>query len=343
MSSTIRDVARSAGVSPPTVSRVLANKENVDPLLRERVLEAIRLLDYRPHRAARALRRQVTRTVAFIIPDIQNPFFTSVMRGVEDVAFAEDYVVMLCNTDDSLQRQRDYIAVLKAENVAGVVICPADETSSQAHIASLEEQGTAVVVVDRLLSAAAVDTVLSDNMRGAHDAVSYLLGLGHRRIGLITGPDHFAPGRERRQGYERAHQDARAAVDVSLIKATDFRPDAAAAAVRGLLTLPSAQRPTALFATSSRLALGALAVIGEVGLRIPHDISFIGFDDAEWTASYTPQLTVVAQPTYEIGSRACRMLLTRISNPDTPSAEVRLPTRLVERRSCRVLAAADGR
>lgn len=340
MSSTIRDVARSAGVSPPTVSRVLANKANVDPLLRERVLEAVRLLDYRPHRAARALRRQVTRTIAFIIPDIQNPFFTSVLRGVEDAAFADDYVVMLCNTDDSLQRQRDYLAVLRAENVAGMVICPADETSSLAHIASLQEQGTAVVVVDRLLAAAGVDTVLSDNVRGAHDAVSTLLDLGHRRIGLIAGPDHFAPGRERRQGYEQAHRHAGVAVDTSLIKATDFRPDAAAAAARDLLALPAAQRPTALFATSSRLALGALAVIGELRLHIPEDISFVGFDDAEWAASYSPQLTVVAQPTYEIGSRACRMLLARIADPDTPPAEVRLPAHLILRRSCRACAAA---
>jgi DNA-binding LacI/PurR family transcriptional regulator len=340
MPSTIRDVARSAGVSPPTVSRVLANKENVDPILRARVLDAVRLLDYRPHRAARALRRQVTRTIAFIIPDIQNPFFTSVLRGVEDAAFADDYVVMLCNTDDSLQRQRDYIAVLRAENVAGMAICPADETSSLAHIASLQEQGTAVVVVDRLLPAAGVDTVLSDNVQGAQQAVSHLLRLGHRRIGLIAGPDYFAPGRERRQGYERAHQQAGAPVDASLIKVTDFRPDAAAAAARELLALPAARRPTALFASSSRLALGALAVIGELRLCIPEDISFVGFDDAEWTGSYTPQLTVVAQPTYEIGSRACRMLLARIADPDIPPGEVRLPTSLVERRSCRALVAA---
>jgi DNA-binding LacI/PurR family transcriptional regulator len=340
MPSTIRDVARSAGVSPPTVSRVLANKANVDPLLRERVLEAVRRLDYRPHRAARALRRQVTRTIAFIIPDIQNPFFTSVLRGVEDSAFAEEYVVMLCNTDDNLQRQRDYIAVLRAENVAGMVICPADETSSPANIASLQEQGTAVVVVDRLLPAAGVDTVLSDNVQGAEETVRHLLGLGHRRIGLIAGPDHFAPGRERRQGYERAHQRAGVPLDAALIQVTNFSPDAAAAATRALLALPAARRPTALFASSSRLALGALAVIGELCLRIPEDVSFVAFDDAEWAASYAPPLTVVAQPTYEIGSRACRMLLARIAAPGAPPSEVRLPTRLVERRSCRALAAA---
>jgi LacI family transcriptional regulator len=168
--------------------------------------------------------------------------------------------------------------------------------------------------------------------------VSHLLGLGHRRIGLIAGTDHFAPGRERRQGYEQAHKYAGAPLDPALIKVTDFRPDAAASAARELLALPTARRPTALFACSSRLALGALSVIADLGLRIPEDVSFAGFDDAEWTASYTPQLTVVAQPTYEIGSRACRMLLARIANPAMPPNEVRLPTCLVERRSCRAPA-----
>ncbi len=339
MAATIHDVARRAGVSAPTVSRVLANKENVDPLLRERVLEAVRLLNYRPHRAARALRRQVTRTIAFIIPDIQNPFFTSVLRGVEEAAFLEEYVVMLCNTDDSLQRQQDYISVLKAEKIAGMVICPADESGSLDQVASAREQGIAVVAVDRLLRMAEVDTVMSDNAQGADDAVSYLIRLGHTRTGIISGPEHFAPGRERRQGYEQAHSRAGLPLDPFLIKTTDFRPDAATQAARELLTAPPGQRPTALFTTSSRLALGALAAIGELKLRIPDDISFIGFDDAEWAKSYIPQLTVVAQPTYEIGARACRMLLARIADPDIAPEVVRLPAELIVRRSCRPPAA----
>lgn len=339
MSTTIQDVARRAGVSAPTVSRVLANKENVDPILRERVLEAVRLLNYRPQRAARALRRQVTRTIAFIIPDIQNPFFTSVLRGVEEAAFADDYVVMLCNTDDSLQRQQEYISVLKAEKIAGMVICPADESSSLEQVASAREQGIAVVAVDRTLRTAEVDTVMSDNEQGADDAVSYLIGLGHTRIGIISGPEHFAPGRERRQGYERAHSRAGLPVDPLLIQTTDFRPDAAIHTALNLLAEPPARRPTALFATSSRLSLGVLAAIGERKLRIPDDVSFIGFDDAEWTKSYAPQLTVVAQPTYEIGDRACRMLLARIENPDIPPEIVRLPAELIVRRSCQAPAA----
>lgn len=337
MSPTIRDVARVAGVSTPTVSRVLSNKQNVDPRLRQRVLDAVRQLNYRPHRAARALRSQVSRTIGFIIPDIQNPFFTSVLRGVEDAAFADDYVVLLCNTDDSLARQQGYIDVLKAENVAGMVICPADEVRTLEQVKSAQQQGIAVVVVDRQLQAAELDTVMIDNAQAAEEAVRYLLDLGHTRIAIISGPDYYAPGRERLRGYEQAFAQAGKTVDRELVRKTDFRPDAATTAARALLALPAGSRPTALFATSSRLALAALAVIGELGLRVPEDLSFVGFDDADWARSYRPQLTVVAQPTYDIGARACRMVLARIGNPRLTPETVRLPAQLLVRRSCRAL------
>lgn len=340
MSPTIRDVARAAGVSTPTVSRVLAKKSSVNPLLRQRVLDAVRTLNYRPLRAARALRSQVSRSIAFIIPDIQNPFFTSVLRGVEDAAFAQDYVVLLCNTDDNFDRQQAYVEVLQAENVAGMVICPADEVRTLAQVEAAQQQNTAIVAVDRMVQNAEIDTVLSDNARGAEEAVRYLLDLGHTRIGIISDPEYFAPGRERMRGFEQAHVQAGKAVTAELIKRTDSRPDAATTAARALLALPPEQRPTALFAASSRLALAALAVIGDLHLRIPEDISFIAFDDAEWARSYSPQLTVVSQATYEIGARACRMLLARITNPALPAEIVRLSVQLLVRRSCSPLRAA---
>lgn len=334
MTNTIRDVAKLAGVSTPTVSRVLGNKENVDPVLRQRVVDAVRQLNYRPHRAARALRSQVSRSIAFIIPDIQNPFFTSVLRGVEDAAFVDDYVVMLCNTDDSQDRQKGYIDVLMAENVAGIVLCPADETRSLSQVQSMQEQGIAVVVVDRQVQGAALDTVMLENAQAAQEAMRYLVDLGHTRIGIISGPDYYAPGRERLLGYERALAEAGIPVDRELVRKTDFRPDAATTAARALLSLSLELRPTAIFATSSRLSLAALAVLGEAGVRIPDEISFVGFDDADWARSYRPQLTVVAQPTYEIGARACRRLLERIANPSLPPETVRLPAQLLVRRSC---------
>ena len=244
------------------------------------------------------------------------------LRGVEDAAFAEDYVVLLCNTDDDLKRQQGYVDVLKAESIAGMVICPADEVKHAAkQVVSAQQQGIAVVVVDRLVQNIETDTVMSNNVQGAEEAVLYLLDLGHTRIGVISGPDYFAPGRERQRGYEQALAQRGLPVLPELVCSTDFRPDAAMVAARSLLSLPGDRRPTALFATSSRISLAALAVVGEGNLHLPGDISFVGFDDAEWCRSYAPPLTVVAQPTYEIGARACRMLLARIGNPSLPARD----------------------
>lgn len=337
MNPTIHDVARVAGVSAPTVSRVLANKQSVDPLLRRRVLDAVRDLNYRPHRAARALRSQVSRTIAFIIPDIQNQFFTSVLRGVEDAAFAADYVVLLCNTDDSLERQRAHIDVLRAENIAGMVICPADETHSLEQINAARQQGIAAVVVDRQLLNADIDSVMTNNSRATEEAIRYLLDMGHTRIGIISGPEHFAPGRERLRGYQQALGAAGTPVDPDLVRVTDFRPDAAASAARALLDRPAQQRPTALFVTSCRVALAVLAVVGDLGLRIPQDLSIVAYDDPDWAVGYQPALTVVAQPTYEMGRHAINMLLARINDPSLPPVQLRLPSQLLVRRSCRAL------
>ena len=331
---TIKDVARTAGVSAPTVSRVLANKDTVDPQLRTRVLDAVQHLNYRPHRGARALRRRVTHTFAFIVPDIQNPFFTSVLRGLEDRAFLQDYVVVLCNTDDSLQRQQEYIDVLRAEGAAGIAICTASETATTAEIDLLRSQGIAVVAVDRIIAGSDVDTVVTDNVQGAQAAVAHLLQAGHRRIGLVAGPDYFAPGRERRQGYEDAYRVAGLDPDGALVKVTDFRPESAAQMTRELLSLPADRRPTALFACSSRLALAALGAIAEFGLRIPADVAFISFDDADWAVNYAPRVTAVAQPTYQIGASVCDLLLRRLANPDAPPQTIRLAPQLILRQSC---------
>lgn len=331
---TIRDVAREAGVSAPTVSRVLSNKNTVDPELRAKVLDAVRRLGYRPDRAARALRRRIAHTFAFIIPDIQNTFFTSVLRGLEDRAHTQDYAVLLCNTDDNLDRQRNYIELLRAEGVAGVAICAADESMSRQQIESLRDRGVAIVAVDRILLDSEVDTVLADNVQGARDAVAHLLATGHTRIGLIAGPDYFAPGRERRQGYEAAYEAVGREPDLALIKITDFTPASATIAARELLSLPPDRCPTAIFACSSRLALATLGVITTMGLRIPEEVALISFDDADWASCYCPPVTVVEQPAYQIGATACDLMIRRLANHSVPPEEVRLATRLILRRSC---------
>lgn len=191
-SPTVKDVAHHAGVSVATVSRVLNGSTAVDGELRQRVMTAVSQLRYRPNRLARNLRTKSTKTIAIVVPDIQNPFFVSVERGLEEVAFREGYTVLVCNTDDDPDRESNYLQVLSDELVAGIVVCATDERRSSAQLLKILEEGIALVALDRRLENAPIDGVLSDNFGGTRTAVSYLIEQGHRRIGLIAGPPKYA-------------------------------------------------------------------------------------------------------------------------------------------------------
>ncbi len=332
-SATVIDVARQAGVSVATVSRVLNGRVTVDGKLRERVNAAVAALGYRPNRLARNLRMNSTNVLAVVIPDIQNPFFVSAARGAEEAAFQAGYTLLLCNTDDDPEREKSYFQVLSDEAVAGIIVCSTDECLGAIPVRAALDEGIAVVALDRRVEGAPVDAVLSDNFGGGRLGVSYLVELGHRRIGLIAGPDRFAPGRERRLGYEQALLDRGLAVERELIKATDFKIESADAATEALLRLD--ERPTALFISSGYSAIGALRAIYRCGLRIPDDISVIVFDDLDWTSAYNPPLTAVAQNTRQLGKIASELLLRRIRGDDEPPQERRLSTRLEIRSSCR--------
>lgn len=332
---TVKEVAKHAGVSVATVSRVLNGSTAVDGPLRQRVMVAVEKLAYRPNRLARNLRTNSTKTIAIVVPDIQNPFFVSVERGVEEVAFREGYTVLVCNTDDDPERERIYLQVLVDDAVAGILVCATDERRSSAQLLTILEQGIALVAVDRRLENAPVDGVLSDNFGGTRTAVTYLIEQGHRRIGLIAGPAKYAPARERRAGYEQALIDHALVVDPALIKVTNFKGPEAAIATEELLTL--SEPPTALFLSSGNVAIGSLQAIHRLGLQIPADVSLIIFDDLDWADAYNPPLTVVAQKTRQIGGLAGELLLRRIQGSSEPPQERHLPTQLIERGSVRRL------
>ncbi len=329
---TVKDVARQAQVSVATVSRVLNDHPAVDGAMRHRVNAAVVSLNYRPNHLARNLRTNTTKIIAIVVPDIQNPFFISVARGVETVAFREGYTLLVCDTDDEPQRETSYFEVLKDEAVAGIIVCATDERLGHVHVRKALAQGMAVVALDRRIFEAPVDGVLSDNFGGSRLAVSHLIGLGHRRIGLIAGPDRFAPGRERRQGYEQALLDDDLPIDRALIKVTDFKAASAQTATEELLRLDDP--PTALFICSGNSAIGSLRAITSRGLRIPADISTIIFDDLEWLEAYNPPLTAVAQNTRQLGITAADLLLRRIRGDTEPPQERRLPAQLCRRGSC---------
>jgi len=330
-SPTVKEVAHHAGVSIATVSRVLNGIDTVDGELRQRVMKAVEHLQYRHNRAAINLRTRSTKMVAIVVPAIENPFFVAVARAFEREAFKHGYACLVCNTEDDLGQESRYFQLLNEEGVAGLVVCATDERATAQTVRKLLDKGVAIVALDRRLENTLIDSIRSDNFGGARTAVAHLIELGHTRIGLIAGPDLYAPARERRHGYEQALSDHGLLVDDELIKVTDFRDQQAEQATEELLTAPN--RVTALFVSSGNTAIGSLRAITRLGFKMPDDLSLVVFDDLDWAAAYNPPITAVAQDTEHLGGLAGRLLLQRIQGGDAPPEERHLPTRLVVRSS----------
>jgi LacI family transcriptional regulator len=301
----ITDVARIAGVSPATVSRVLNGSQNVNAGLAAKVGAAAAKLGYVPFSSARALRRQHARVWAAIVSDIENPFFTAVVRGIEDVARQNHHRLVLCNSDEDLEREAGYIDVAIAERMAGVVIAVASTRESS--LKPLIDRHLPVVEIDRA-AGRYVDAVLVDNQLGAEEATRHLMENGGRRVACITGPARVQTATERLEGYRKAVAKAGFSNGQDLIRRADYKETGGHEAALSLLT--SRNPPDALFIANNPMAAGALRAIRELGLSVPRDISLVAFDDSPWCSLVSPQLTVVAQPAYEIGRVAAELLAT---------------------------------
>jgi LacI family transcriptional regulator/LacI family repressor for deo operon, udp, cdd, tsx, nupC, and nupG len=326
----MKEVAKRAGVSVATVSRVLNNHARVDPILRQRVNEAIQALNYRPNRVAQRLRAGAGGVIGLIISDIENPFFVSVVRGVEDLAYENGLSVLLCNSDENPDKQELYIRVMMDEDVAGLIITPNMETDP-ALIKSLEEQ-MAVVFMDRLVDGLNVDSVTVDGAQGTRHAIQHLINLGHKRIGLVSVSTSISTGRERYNAFIDTLRENQLPVDPLLLRQGTFRQQSGYRLTLELLNLPNP--PTAIFASNNVLSLGMLQALHERNIRIPEEIAVVGFDDMPWASSLWPPLTTVAQPTYQLGYEATRLLLRRIADRDGNRANIVLNTELVVRKSC---------
>jgi len=329
---TIKDVAERAGVSITTVSHVLNQTRFVSEELRASVLAAMEELNYRPNVLARSLRRGETKTLGLVVPDNSNPFFAEIARVVEDVGFARGYSVILCNSDGQPKKEAAYIEVLIAKQVDGVIFIAAG--SDPQHLEEFTLAGIPVVVADREIPQDLADVVLVDNEQGGYDATRYLLDLGHRRIACITGPSHLTPSADRVRGYRRALAEAGIAGDEDLIVPGDFRSHGGEVAMGRLLGLQNP--PSAVLACNDLMAIGAMRAIGAAGLRIPEDISLIGFDDIDIASAVSPALTTVAQPIEALASEAASCLLARVQTKghSEPRKRIVLATRLVIRDSC---------
>jgi DNA-binding LacI/PurR family transcriptional regulator len=326
----ISDVAKRAGVSNATVSRVLANKPHVREEVRQRVLQAVEELGFQPSRVARSLRVQRSRIIGLIISDIQNPFFTSLVRAVEDVAYAHEYAVFLCNSDEDVDKEKLYIDLLMAERVAGVVISPTREQHSACQ--RLARAQIPLVTVDRRLTDLSVDTVLVDNVNASVELVSHLIEDGHRRIGAVLPFPAITSGRERRAGYEMALESHDIPVVPELIGTGAPKESVGYSLTMDLLDRPN--RPTALFTGNNLLTVGALRAIHDLGMVIPDEIAIAAFDELDWMSLVKPNLTVAAQPTYELGRAAAQLLMERIDNPTRPAQEIMLKPEIKIRQSC---------
>jgi LacI family transcriptional regulator len=328
---TISDVAAAAGVSNATVSRVLNGAATVDAALASRVRDVIEQIGYRPNAIARNLRRATTSVWCLIISDIRNPFFTDVVRGIEDRASAAGFSLVLCNSDEDLEKESVYLDLAVAERMGGVIIAPTSSTETT--ITRVLESGIPVVAMDRLLEHDPIDAVVVDSVAGARAATAHLLASGFTRVACVTGPLDTTSGAGRLEGWRLAHADAGVEVDEALIATADFMESGGRAAATTLLA--RSPRPDAFFVANNLMTLGVLEALDDAGLAVPADAGLVSFDDPAWARLMHPALTSIAQPTYEMGVRAADLLTRRLDGDTGPPERIVMPPELRVRESSR--------
>ncbi len=305
---TLRDVARLADVSIATASAVINNKGRVSEKLRARVASAMRALDYHPDQVARSLKVRRTNTIGMLIPDVTNPFFTAVMQGVEDEARRNGYSVIMCNASEDPELERRQLNLLYSRRVDGALMAPADPSTPQDR--SILRRFP-VVLFDRAPRNFRGSAVITDNLGAALDATRHLIELGHQRIAIITGRLDLPNAMERLEGFRQALQEAHLPIREEYLRRGDFR--LASGYQSGLELMHLGEPPTAIFPCNNSMTLGLMRALGELRIACPERVSVLGFDDFEWAANFTPRLSTVAQPSYEMGRRATELLLRKLA------------------------------
>jgi LacI family transcriptional regulator len=332
MAVTLRDVARKAGVSAMTVSRVVNGAGGVHPDTQRRVEDVILELGYVPNRLARGLISQESKTIGLIVPDVVNPFFAPIVRGAETTARKASYRVLLCNSEGDLRLEREYIEDLVAHQVEGLLLAPVSD-GSRAALLPLLRSGFPIVLLDRWLPEVDCDLVFSDSIAGARRLVEHLIRVGHRRIAHFTDSDDVSTGRDRLEGYRLGLEAARIPYCDELIFPTTTDRMGGYRAAQQMLTLDPL--PTAIFAVNNMTAVGAMQALRESGIGVPEDMGLVCFDDIEHLAVLSPFLTVVDQPAATFGSLGAQLLFERISGKaGARSRRIVLQTELIVRESC---------
>lgn len=327
---TIRDVAKLAEVAPITVSRVVNDSDYVSQETRERVEAAIQELGYVPNMLGHSLRFKQTMTLAMIVTDISNPFWTTVTRGVEDVAQANGYSTILCNTDESEDKQDQYLQMLLRRRIDGILLVPA--SSSPDPIRLIQKQGIPVVVLDRKIPNVEVDSVRADSKNGAYQLGNHLVANGHRRFTILAGPKTVSTAVDRVDGFCQAILDTGLALDQPKVIWGNFSQESGyEMAMKALDVQP---KPTVLFAVNNFVAIGALQALKEKNYLVPDDIAIVTFDDIPLAFTFDPFLTVATQPAREMGKQAVSLILKRIKDKTISECqEIILPTEIIIRTS----------
>jgi LacI family transcriptional regulator, repressor for deo operon, udp, cdd, tsx, nupC, and nupG len=304
----IQQVAQKAGVSVATVSRVLNNVSAVSPKTRLKVEDAIKELKYEPSMLGRNLRNSESRLLLVLIPSISNPFYTDIIKGIENIALNHHYNILLCETDSNPQRENIYFSMVKNKLADGIISM--DPTVNRQKLNELAENHS-IILCSEYEEGGIIPYVTIDNELAAYQAIKHLIKIGNQKIALINADEKFLYTRQRRRGYERALKEFNIPIRTEWIYNTeklDF--ESGVHAMRMLLQLK--ERPTAVFAVSDTLAIGALKEINVSGLKVPDDIAVVGFDKISFSNMTNPTLTTIAQPMYKMGSTAANMLINRI-------------------------------
>jgi LacI family transcriptional regulator len=311
LSYTMRDVARLAGVSVTTVSSVVNARGGVSPKLTGRVEDAVAALDYHPNEVARSLKVNRTFTIGMIVPDVSNFFFNNVLQGVEPKARQHGYSVVLCDSHEDPEEERDLLRMLMRRRVDGILLASAQADFGEN---SLSRRHPPIVCFDRQPHGFKGGVVVINNVKASYQATRHLLELGHRRIATVAGPESTLTGYGRLEGYRKALQEAGIPIRAGYIRAGSFSMEGGYHAATEILRL--ADPPTAIFSANNRMTLGTMCALKDLGLTCPQDVSVCGCDDFDWSELFSPRLTMIVQPSYHMGQVAVDLLLEAIKAPD---------------------------
>jgi LacI family transcriptional regulator len=326
----ISDVARESGVSIFTVSAVINNKAHVGKARRQRVEEAIRKLNYRPNLIARSLIKQKTQTIGMIVTDIANPFFPMVVRGAEDAAQKHGYNLLLCNSDDILEKEERELELLLSKRVDGILLTKASGDLRPSLRQMIKEVNIPFVLVMRTYPELTKDAVITDDYQGAYEAVRHLARAGRRRIGLISGPMKVSNAKERWRGFRDALEAEKLAYEPELVVEGDYRIESGFRAGHSMLSY----RPDGIYVANHLMTIGLLKAAEEMGLRCPEDFGLVSFDDYPWLGVFRPRLTTVELPKHQLGSEAAELLIQRIEGNTSGPVLRKLQPELRIRESC---------